>query len=123
MKLITPCPNCKKDIKIPSFWIGDRIELAKSKGAEFEVMCNSCNCPAKIHVDDVRAENDKTVPIIGVLTFLSALFLTYWLWQYGFIAYATIALPIIASASARQNQHTKIKQFNLMYYDSKRLRK
>ncbi len=122
MKLITPCPACSNEIKIPSFWIGDRLELAKAKGTEFSCQCPRCNKRINAHVDDVKAITDKTVAIIGCLAFIPALITTYLLWNVGFIAYATIAFPIIASASARQNQRTKINRFNLMYYDSKRFR-
>jgi len=122
MKLVNSCPNCNKEIKIPSFWIGDRIDLAKSKGAEFSQTCKHCYKQFNAHVDDIKAVEDKTVPIIGILTFIPAVALTYILWNYGFVAYASIALPIIATTSARHNQRTKINQFNLLYYDSKRRR-
>ena len=122
MKLIAKCPNCSSQTKIPSFWIGDRIELAKAKGVEFEIGCKKCHKATLTHVDDIKAVEDKTVLIIGVLSFLPALALTYLFLSYGFIAFATISIPIIAGASARQNQRTKINQFNLLYYDSKRLR-
>ncbi|WP_430814448.1 hypothetical protein [Carboxylicivirga sp. RSCT41] len=123
MKLISTCPNCQEEIKIPSFWIADRIDLAKAKGKEFDVSCKRCNKITKIHVDDVKAVADKTVAITGLIAFFPALTASYFLFQYGFIAYATIALPVIASSSARHNQRTKINQFNLLHYDSKRNRR
>lgn len=122
MKLITKCPNCSEVSKIPSFWIGDRIELAKAKGTEIPCQCQRCNNRYSAHVDDVRAEHDKTVAIIGVVSFVPALILTFLLFNLGFIAFITLAFPIIATTSARQNQRTKVNRFNLMYYDSKRLR-
>ncbi len=122
MKLTTPCPQCTERLIIPSFWIGDRLELAKAKGTEIPCQCPRCNKHFKAHVDDVRAEHDKTVAIIGVLSLIPAIILTYLLLNIGFIAFVTLAFPIIATTSARQSQRTKINRFNLMYYDSKRLR-
>ncbi len=122
MKLTTRCPQCTERLSIPSFWIGDRLELAKSKGTEIPCQCPRCNYRFDAHVDDVRAEHDNTVTIIGILTLIPAIAFTYILWNVGFIAYLTLAFPIIATTSARQSQRTKINRFNLMYYDSKRLR-
>jgi len=123
MKLIAKCPNCSHEIKIPSFWIGDRIELAKSKGVESELQCKRCNKRSITHVDDIKAVEDYTVQIIGALSFIPALALTYLLWNFGFIAGASISIPIIAGSTTKHNQRTKINQFNFLYYDSKRFRR
>ena len=75
------------------------------------------------HVDDIKAVEDYTVPIIGALSFIPALALTYFLWNYGFIAGASVSIPIIAGSTTRHNRRTKINRFNLLHYDSKRFRK
>ncbi|TAJ13483.1 hypothetical protein DMA11_08700 [Marinilabiliaceae bacterium JC017] len=122
MKLITQCPDCQHELKIKSLFIENRLDLAKENGKEFELRCPHCQGRFRVHVDDVVAENDLTVPIIGGISFIAAVFLTLYFLEMGFIAYATLALPVIAAGSARQNQRNRINQFNQLHYDSKRFR-
>jgi len=122
MKLSTPCPSCKNEYKISTWFIENRLDLAHKLGKEFTVTCKKCGLPFKAHVDNVKAYNDLRVPIIGGFSLIVAIGLTILLWDFGFISTATIAIPIIMATTTRNNQRTKIQLFNQLYYDSKRLR-
>lgn len=122
MKLSTPCPSCKNEHKISSWFIENRLDLAHKRGKEFTITCKVCGLPFKTHVDNIKASNDLNVPIIGGFSLIVAVGLTILLWDYGFISTATIAIPIIMATTTRNNQRTKIQIFNQLYYDSKRLR-
>ena len=122
MKLITKCPHCGTQLKVKAFLVGDRLELAKSKGQDFEMHCDNCQSRLNVDVDDVIADNDYTVPIVGGLSLVGALMLTLFFWDMGFIAFVTLILPILVVSTTRENQRINIRLFNDLYYDSKRLR-
>ncbi|MBN2486325.1 MAG: hypothetical protein JXB34_10165 [Bacteroidales bacterium] len=123
MKLIANCNYCKGPIKVSAFMIENRIELARKKGKEFELRCEKCGRKNDVHVDDVQAVDGLWVKIVGLFSILAAVLLTIFFWGFGFIALASFTIPILIVTTVNQNQRTKIKQFNLMYYDSKRPRK
>lgn len=122
MKLITKCPHCESKIKVKAFLVGDRLDLAKAKGKVFEMRCDNCQSRINVDVDDVLADSDYTVPIVSILSLIGALMFLLYFWDVGIFAYVTLVLPIIAATSTRQNQRIKIRLFNDLYYDSKRLR-
>lgn len=122
MKLITKCPHCESKIKVKAFLVGDRLDLAKAKGKVFEMRCDNCQSRINVDVDDVLADSDYTVPIVSILSLIGALVFLLYFWDVGIFAYVTLVLPIIAATSTRQNQRIKIRLFNDLYYDSKRLR-
>jgi len=123
MKLITQCPHCGTELKVKAFLVGDRLDLAKARGKVFEMHCHNCQNRLNVDVDDVLADGDYTVPIVGSLSMIGATILALLFWDIGFIVFATFSLPIVVIGSARQNQRIKIRLFNDLYYDSKRLRR
>ena len=123
MKLIANCQGCDKPIRISAFMIDTRLELARKKGKEFETRCEKCGNRNNVHVDDVKAVDGLWVKLVGVFSVIVAIILTIFFWHFGFIALASFSIPILITTTVSVNQRTKIKQFNLMYYDSKRLRK
>lgn len=123
MRLTTTCSGCREQIRVPALMIDNRIELAKKKGMEFELRCEKCGQQNKVHVDDIKAVEGLTTKLVGIVSIFLAIVLTRVFWKYGFIASASFAIPILLITSVRKNQHMKIKQFNLLKYDSKRLKK
>lgn len=104
--------------------VENRIDLAKrKKGKEFEYRCEKCGHLNIIHVDDVKAVEGLSVKLVGLFSILVAIALTIFFWNFGFIALASFTIPILITTTVNKNQRTKINQFNLMYYDSNRLRK
>ncbi len=103
--------------------VENRIELAKRKGKEFEVRCEKCGHFNNVHVDDVKAINDFSVKIIGLISIIVAIVLTKLFWDLGFIAAASFTIPLLLISTVNKNQSNKIKQFNMLYYDSKRIKK
>lgn len=122
MKLVAKCDGCKNRVKISAFMVENRIELARKKGWNFEVRCEKCGQRNTVHVDDVKAVNDLTVPLVGIFSLFLAVFITIWLWNWGFISVVSFSIPILLSVTTRKNQSIRINQFNQLYYDSKRLR-
>lgn len=122
MRLFYTCSNCNESNKISALLIGDRLELARKKGVEFESGCQKCGSNLKIHVDDVEAENDFTILIAGVVSVMLGIFLTMWFWEKGFIAVASFSIPIVVTAGIANHERNKIKAFNFGKYDSKRER-
>jgi len=122
MKLITKCPHCESKLRVKAFLVGDRLDLAKAKGKVFEMRCSNCQNRLNVDVDDVIADSDYTVPIVSGLSLIGAVVVILFFWDVGIFAFFTLSLPIIVASSAHQNQRVKIRLFNDLYYDSKRLR-
>ncbi|NOU62005.1 hypothetical protein [Marinifilum caeruleilacunae] len=121
MKLFAKCSDCNSEIKIKTFLISNRIELAKSKGEEFEQRCTHCGHRNEIYVDEVIAEkNDSLIFIVGGISFLLAIALTYFFWHYGYIAAVSFAIPLLLSTTISQNQRNSVNLFNGMYFNSKK---
>ena len=60
MQLYTHCNSCKSTIKIASK-AATRPDLQMEKGDEFTVNCQNCGAMQKKHVNDIKAEPNKTV--------------------------------------------------------------
>ena len=105
MNLYTFCRSCKTQSKIKSN-ASDRPELAMSKGEEFNYQCTNCLKNHKIHVNDVNAKLDYTIPIGGVI--LSTILTLFLLNFAGLIAGATLVIPMIIW----QQQSTSVHAFN-----------
>jgi hypothetical protein len=105
MNLYTICNSCKESIKIKS-GAAARPDLQMEKGDEFNINCQKCGKIDKVHVNDVKAEPNKQVLIIGLVT---GIFFSAFLWFfYGAIAAICIAIPYLFW----QQQMNAIKSFN-----------
>lgn len=105
MKLYTHCKSCKKDIKIKSS-ASTRPDLQMEKGTEFNVNCQNCGNLEKKHVNDIKAEADHKIILIGVGVGILA---TIFLWIYfGAIGTVSIIIPILFW----QQQASTAKSFN-----------
>jgi transcription elongation factor Elf1 len=122
MRLIIECLSCNEKHRSSSLLVSDRVDMAKKKGAEFDLRCNKCGMMHKIHVDDVAAEHDFTVLIAGIIFTLVGILATSWLWNKGFIAVASFAILFFGTAAVMNHERNKIKLFNFGKYDSKRNR-
>ncbi|MBU3010308.1 hypothetical protein KO506_02735 [Polaribacter vadi] len=105
MKLYTNCKSCKKEITIKSN-ASTRPDLQMEKGDEFNVNCFNCGKKEKKHVNDIKAEPNKLVLLIGLLL---GIFATLFLWTiYGAIGTVSIIIPLIFL----QQQMSSTKGFN-----------
>ena len=92
MKLTTRCSSCKKDIQIKSN-ASTRPDLQMEKGAEFEVNCLSCGNLQKKHVNDIKAEPNNTIILIGAIIGIIASIVLWML--FGAIGTVGIVIPLI----------------------------
>lgn len=123
MKLIAHCSSCKESIPVKALMVDNRIELAKQKGETFETRCSKCGYRNSIHVDDVKAVNGTLIKLVGIISIVIAIALTLLFWHYGFIAFVSFSIPALMITTVHQTQSAKIKQFNLLKYNSSRSRK
>jgi hypothetical protein len=76
------------------------------KGEEFKVNCQNCGKIEKKHINDIKAEPDNTIILIGVGIGILA---TIILWNYfGAIGTVSIAIPMLFW----QQQMSVTKTFN-----------
>ena len=92
MKLVTRCKSCKKDIIIKSN-AATRPDLQMQKGDEFKVNCLSCGNIETKHVNDVKAEANNIIILIGVALGIIAS-ITLWV-LYGAIGTVGLAIPLL----------------------------
>lgn len=105
MNLFAFCKSCKKDIKIKSN-ASTRPDLQMEKGDEFIVNCSKCGKTERKHVNDVRAEPNNTVLLVGAII---GVLVTVFLWMfYGAIGTVSIIIPILFW----QQQTIATKSFN-----------
>jgi len=70
-----------------------RPDLQMEKGNEFGVTCQSCGNNEKKHVNDVRAEKNNLIILLGLgIGIIVTLFL---LFNYGLIGTVGLAIPLI----------------------------
>ncbi|GAA0871055.1 hypothetical protein GCM10009117_02000 [Gangjinia marincola] len=106
MKLVTYCKSCKKDIIVKSN-AATRPELQMEKGDEFNVNCQNCGSMEKKHVNDVKAEPNKALLLVGLGIGIIA---TVMLWKiYGAISTISATIPILFW----YQQMNQTKAFNL----------
>ncbi|CAM1365318.1 hypothetical protein [Tenacibaculum xiamenense] len=105
MNLYAHCKSCKKDIKIKSS-ASTRPDLQMEKGDEFNVNCQNCGKMEKKHVNDIKAEPNNTIILIGVGI---GILVTIFLWIYfGAIGTISVIIPILFW----QQQMSATKSFN-----------
>ncbi len=92
MKLVTRCQSCKKDIKIKSN-APTRPDLQMEKGDVFNVNCQNCGKIEKKHVNDIQAEPNNVLILIGVGIGIAS---TIVLWSlFGIIGTVSVVIPIL----------------------------
>lgn len=105
MNLVAYCKSCKKDIKIKSS-APTRPDLQMEKGDEFNVNCQNCGKVEKKHVNDIKAESNNMVILIGVVIgILASIFL--WI-NFGAIGTLSMVIPFLFW----QQQMSATKSFN-----------
>lgn len=105
MKLYTYCKSCKSNIKIKSD-APTRPELQMVMGDELKINCKNCGKMDKAHVNDIKAEPNRFILILGVI--LGVLF-SILLWTYyNGIATISIIIPLLFW----QQQRTAVRAFN-----------
>lgn len=105
MKLYTHCTSCKAEVEIKSN-ASTRPDLQMEKGDEFSVNCQNCGNLEKKHVNDIKAEPDNKILLIGVGI---GIVTTIGLWTYfGLIGTVSLIIP----ALFWQQQKSAAKGFN-----------
>ncbi len=91
MKLVTRCNSCKKDIRIKSS-ASTRPDLQMQKGDEFNVNCQNCGKMNIKHVNDIKAEPNHIITLIGIAIGIIS---TVVLWDmFGAIGTVSTIIPI-----------------------------
>lgn len=121
MKLVTSCKNCSQEIKFYSRAI-NRPRLVQKRGEEFELKCQHCKATCKYHVDEVSAEENKSILIVAlVVFFLGTPLIVYLTWGYLFRLaniYAigglvgVITIPFLIFTVINKSQEEKARNFN-----------
>ncbi|MFI2743322.1 hypothetical protein ACG2LH_11315 [Zhouia sp. PK063] len=108
MQLYTNCTSCKQSFKIASN-AATRAELQMEKGDEFEVSCKHCGTRLHKHVNDIKAEPNKLLILIGFgLGILVTIVLLFALPNILIFSTAGIAIPLVIW----QQQTSAARSFN-----------
>ncbi len=92
MKLYTYCKSCKKEITI-KLKASTRPDLQMKKGEEFAISCQNCGKTETKHINNIKAEANKTILLIGVGV---GIIVTILLWYYyGAIGTVGVIVPIL----------------------------
>lgn len=113
MKLTVPCISCNTDIRVPQY-AKDRIGIAMKKGDNLELRCHECGKQSKYHLNDVRASKSKyLLPIMLSISVVMAIAGTVILWDFGWVASATISVPFMMWFATISSEEKNISGFNL----------
>lgn len=105
MNLYVTPSTCKESVKIKSS-ASTRADLQMEKGDEFPINCPKSGKMVKVHVNDVRAEINKTIIFIGLAIGIVA---TVVLWTiYGAIGTISGVIPVLFW----QQEMSAVKSFN-----------
>ncbi|CAL2103334.1 conserved protein of unknown function [Tenacibaculum sp. 190130A14a] len=105
MRLYTRCKSCKSEFKIKSN-AETRPDLQMEKGEEFKVNCLNCGKVDKVHVNDIRAEQNNIIILIGLVF---GIITTIVLWYYfGAIGTISAIIPVLFW----QTEMKSVKAFN-----------
>ena len=96
------CPSCHENSPVKTS-ATDRVDLERELGESFADRCRHCHKPSSVHVNQVRAAPNRVVTGIGVAAGVVA---TVALWQVGFIAVASGALPVIIYTAQNRSADT-----------------
>jgi DNA-directed RNA polymerase subunit RPC12/RpoP len=103
MLLYTACQSCKEEVPIRSS-ASTRPDLEMDKGETFEINCQKCGSRHNVHVDDVRAKQNKAIIIAGVGI---GLLTTVFLWDFfGAISTISLTIPILIWQQQMNAAHT-----------------
>lgn len=121
MKLVTLCKNCSQEIKFFSR-AENRPRLAQKRGEEFELKCQNCKATFKYHVDEVSAEENKSILTVAlIIFFLGTPLIVYLTWGYLFRLaniYAIgglvgiMIIPFLIFTVIDKSQEEKVRNFN-----------
>ena len=105
MKLYARCKSCKNELKIKSN-AQTRPDLQMEKGEELKLNCLNCGKVDKVHINDIRAEQNKRIILIGLIFGIIA---TIVLWYYfGAIGTVSAIIPVLFW----QTEMKSVKAFN-----------
>lgn len=92
MNKFTYCTSCKKEIKIKTN-ASTRPDLQMEKGSEFIVNCQNCGKKEKKHVNDIKADVNNKIIVIGVI--VGVIISTVLFFYFGLIGALGFTIPLI----------------------------
>lgn len=125
MKLYARCKKCKSDIYLKTV-ASDRFKLAKKVGEKVRLQCESCGNEQMTSVNDIKAEENKMINLIGVLIFLiGTVVILILIWPYlnrsssvyvisGLIS--PIIIPFMVYQGLHKSQYHRVHYFNIKIY-------
>lgn len=96
------CKSCHESTYVPTA-ATDRVDLEREKGESFSARCAHCHKPGSVHVNHVLAKPNPVITAIGGVAGAVA---TVALWNVGFIAFASGALPVIVYQAQSRSAQT-----------------
>ncbi len=83
--------------------VATRPDLAREKGDEFYQNCSKCGTDQKIHVNEVRARQNSSIIIGGVIISLAVTFIL--LFAIGLIGTITMVIPTLIWKQQQSSVH------------------
>ena len=125
MKLYTYCVNCKSEINLLTN-ATDRFVLARKKGERIKLNCSTCETSNDYHVNDLKAEEGKTLGIIAIfILFGGTTVVLIYLWPYIFqltSVYAIsgsvgiLTIPFLVFQAINSGKEMRVRYFNSKRY-------
>jgi hypothetical protein len=124
MRLFSICPQCNKEFTINTR-ASDRFILARKLGEEFPINCTECGSRLGVHVNEVKAEENKIMSLLAGIIFLAGTIILFiWLWEYLFrtSAYGVLSfigvlmIPYFVYGGINRSQRERVKYFNSKWY-------
>ncbi len=121
MRLIANCKHCREEIRLRKS-VNDRGELAREEGDQLMLECGKCSRKETYHVNEVRAQESKTVAISALLVFVfGTAIIGYELKAYFFLPnnpYSAISIggalliPVVVYGLLMKQERDKVSLFN-----------
>lgn len=75
----------------------DRVELAKTNGKDFDLLCKKCLEKCKYHVNQVRASKSKASSTLGIVAVIIEVIIIYFLFNTELVqnAQSIFVYPVI----------------------------
>lgn len=122
MLLSVLCKNCKKEVRFKKK-AGDRVKLEQLEGKELQHECHHCTTSHKYLINEIWANESKTIAIIAFLIFfLGTGLMVYFLKDYlllpnnpyNILAVAEVLLiPSFVYVLLMNQERDRVRRFNM----------
>lgn len=121
MKLVANCKHCREEVSVRKS-ATDRGELAKEEGDQLLLECGKCSKKDTYHVNEIRAQESKTVAVSALLVFVfGTAIIGYELKAYFFLPnnpYSAISIggmlliPVVVYGLLIKQERDQVSLFN-----------